>query len=281
MANDLKNAPTTTGSVGFSQQLMADTAVNVDGVVQHTSNLPLTYNINQPFTPTGPRPLPEWGQITITKTIGNYDYKAFLVRLEKRLSHHYQYQVAYTLSKQDTDFGWTDAYVHTQDVGPSSSDRRHQLVMSSGIQLPADVVAGVIFSYRTPTPFTASAGIDLNNDGSTNDAVPGTHRGQGNRENAAVLQAVNAYRATRGLAAISESQIDTNRLSRVDLRVTKGFGIGGRKIELVGQVFNLFGTDNLGGIGTSQVGNALASNFGQIPNAQPRQQGEIAIRYVF
>ena len=281
MANDLKNAPTTTGSVGFSQQLMADTAINVDGVVQHTANLPLTYNINQPITPTGPRPLPDWGQITITKTIGNYDYKAFLVRLEKRLSHHYQYQVAYTLSKQDTDFGWTDAYVHAQDVGPSSSDRRHQLVMSSGIQLPADVIAGVIFSYRTPTPFTASTGIDLNNDGSTNDMVPGTHRGMGNRDNAALVAAVNAYRATRGLAPITEAQIDQNTLNRVDVRVTKGFTFGGRKIELVGQVFNLLGTDNLGGIGSSQIGSAIAPNFGQIPSAQPRQQGEIAVRYVW
>ncbi len=284
MANDLKNAPTTTSSVGFSQQLMADTAINVDGVIQHTANLPLTTNVNQPFTPTGPRPLPEWGQITMTKTIGNYDYKAFLVRLEKRLSNHYQYQVAYTLSKQDTDFGWTDAYVHTQDVGPSSSDRRHQLVMSSGVQLPADVVAGVIFSYRTPTPFTPTAGIDLNNDGSTNDAVPGTHRGMGNRDNAAMLAAVNAYRASRtpALPPISESQIDTNTLKRVDLRVTKGFSLGSsRKVEVVGQVFNLFGSDNLGGIGSSQIGSGIAPNFGQIPSAQPRQQGEIAIRYLW
>ena len=284
MANDLKNAPTTTSSVGFSQQLMANMAVNVDGVVQHTSNLPLTYNINQPITPAGARPLPEWGQITITKTIGNYDYKAFLVRLEKRLSNHYQYQVAYTLSKQDTDFGWTDAYVHAQDVGPSSSDRRHQLVMSSGVQMPKDVVAGIIFSYRTPTPFTPSAGIDLNNDGSTNDAVPGTHRGIGNRDNAAMLAAVNAYRASRtpSLPPISESQIDTNVQKKLDLRVTKGFSLGSsRKVELVGQVFNLFGWDNLGGIGSSQVGNATAVNFGQIPSAQPRQNGEVAIRFLW
>ena len=274
MANDLKNSPTTTSSVGFSQQLMANMAVNVDGIVQHTANLPLTTNVNQPFTPTGPRPLPEWGQITMTKTIGNYDYNAFLVRLEKRLSNHYQYQVAYTLSKQDTDFAWTDAYVHSQDVGPSSSDRRHQLVMSSGIQLPADVVAGVIF--------TPGAGIDLNNDGSTNDAVPGTHRGMGNRENAAMVAAVNAYRASRGLAPITEAQIDDNRLRRVDLRVTKGFSLGSsRKVELVGQVFNLFGSDNLGGIGSSQVGSAIAPNFGQIPSAQPRQQGELAVRYIW
>src|SRR5207247_8823797 len=124
-----------------------DTAINVDGVIQHTANLPLTTNVNQPFTPTGPRPLPEWGQITMTKTIGNYDYKAFLVRLEKRLSNHYQYQVAYTLSKQDTDFAFTDAYVRTQDVGSAGNDRRHQLVMSRGVQLSADVVDGCIFMY--------------------------------------------------------------------------------------------------------------------------------------
>jgi len=96
-----------------------------------------------------------------------------------------------------------------------------------------------------------------------------------------MLAAVNAYRASRGLAAIPASQLDKNTLNRVDLRVTKGFAVGGRKIELVGQVFNLFGTDNLGGIGTNQTTNATASTFGQIPTAQPRQQGEIAIRYVF
>jgi hypothetical protein len=156
--------------------------------------------------------------------------------------------------------------------------------LSSAVQLPGDVVAGVIFSYRTPTPFTPSAGIDLNNDGSTNDAVPGTHRGQGNRDNAAMLVAVNAYRASRtpSLPPISESQIDTNVQKRVDLRVTKGFNLGSsRKVELIGQVFNLLGWDNLGGIGSSQVGNATAVNFGQIPSAQPRQQGEIAIRYLW
>src|SRR5205823_23636 len=158
------------------------------------------------------------------------------------------------------------------------------LVLSSGVQLPAAVVAGVIYSYRTPTPFTASAGIDLNNDGSTNDAVPGTHRGMGNRDNAALLAAVNAYRASRtpALAPIPASQLDSNRQSRIDLRVTKGFSLGNsRKVEVVGQVFNLLGTDNLGGIGSSQVSNATAATFGQILTAQPRQQGEIAIRYLW
>jgi hypothetical protein len=157
-------------------------------------------------------------------------------------------------------------------------------VVSSGIQLPADVVAGVIYAFRSTTPFSALAGFDLNSDGSsTTDFVPGTHRGMGNRDSAAMLAAVNAYRASRvpALPPIPESQMDKNTFNRVDLRLTKGFAFGGRKIELVGQVFNLFGTDNLGGIGTNQTTNALAASFGQIPNAQPRQQGEIAIRYLW
>src|SRR5262245_62508978 len=41
MANDLKNAPKTTGSFGLSLQLRAVTAVNVDAVVRQKSNVPL------------------------------------------------------------------------------------------------------------------------------------------------------------------------------------------------------------------------------------------------
>jgi hypothetical protein len=285
MANDIRNAPVKTGSVGFSQQFASDLGLNIDILNQKTSKLPAAYNINQPVTPTSARPLPEWGNITYLDTIGNYWYKAMLLRFEKRLSHHYQYQVSYTLAKQDQDFGGTlaDAYVHTMEKGPSGSDRRHAIVISSGIQLPGDVVFGVIQSWRSTAPFSALAGVDLNNDGSaTTDFVPGTYRNEGNRDSAALLAAVNAYRAGRNLGPIAASQLDTNTYTRTDLRVSKSFGIGGaRKIELVGQVFNLFGVDNLGGIGSAWVTNATSAQFGQILTAQPRQQGEIAIRYLF
>jgi hypothetical protein len=47
-------------------------------------------------------------------------------------------------------------------------------------------------------------------------------------------------------------------------------------------VFNVFGTDNLLPPGAgSYVDNALSDSFGKILSAQPRQQGEIAIRYAF
>jgi len=99
-------------------------------------------------------------------------------------------------------------------------------------------------------PFNAVAGADVNGDGLVSDFVPGTTRAMGNRDNATVLEAANAYRATLGLAPIPASQLDSNDYNAVDVRVNKSFALGGRrKIDLIAQVFNLLGRDNLAASG--------------------------------
>ena len=78
------------------------------------------------------------------------------------------------------------------------------------------------------------------------------------------------------------AQISKNDYNRVDARVSKAFTLGGkRRLEVIGQIFNLFGRDNLGGIGSSFQTNALSDTFGQLSTAQPRQQAEIAVRMTF
>src|SRR5688572_9106184 len=57
---------------------------------------------------------------------------------------------------------------------------------------------------------------------------------------------VNAFRATRNLAPIPESQIDSDRYNRMDIRVSKAFQVGNPRVEVIGQIFNVFGTVNLG-----------------------------------
>ena len=113
----------------------------------------------------------------------------------------------------------------------------------------------------TPAPQPASG------DGGTTDYVPGTSNNQGNRT--LDINLVNAWRAVNGLGPISASQFDSNRFNSVDLRVSKALPLGAnRKAELVAQVFNVFGTDNLlppGG--DSYVENALSDSFGKILNA--------------
>ena len=55
-----------------------------------------------------------------------------------------------------------------------------------------------------------------------------------------------------------------------------------RRAEFIAQVFNAFGTTNLLPPGAgSYVDNTLSDSFGKILSAQPRQQGEVAIRFSF
>jgi len=138
-------------------------------------------------------------------------------------------------------------------------------------------------------PFNAVAGADLNGDGIVSDFVPGTTRAMGNRDNRTFLAAVNAYRATLGLAPIAASQLDSNSYNALDMRVNKSFRLSSnRRLELIAQVFNVLGRDNLaasGGAG-GQNGvppgwtlNIRSDVFGRINQAYNRQQAELAVRF--
>jgi len=111
--------------------------------------------------------------------------------------------------------------------------------------------------------------------------VPGTTRNSGSRN--LDLTAVNAYRALSGLAAVSESQIESSRVNLVDMRVNKDFALTGTmRLQLIAQVFNLFNTKNLQGqYEGGRVTSALAENFGAITSARPSTQGELGVRLVW
>src|SRR5207237_674457 len=117
-------------------------------------------------------------------------------------------------------------------------------------------------------------------DANTTDYVPGTTRNVFNRgQNTQSLALVNAYRATTGLAAIPASQLDTNEFYGLDMRASKAIAVSaGRRIELVGQVFNLLNRKNLT---AGWQTNALSSSFGVISSAGNMRQAELAIRFSF
>jgi len=295
VADDMVNPYSDMFNVGFSHQLGENMAINADGVYIKSNAFNAAVNINTPLqsspgiaaTPAV-RPSPAWGNISQVQSIGKQDYRALLVRVEKRLSQRYQYTLSYTLGRvTDNSFGATstgtvtDAYNPQWDQGYGNADRRHAFVGSGAYQMPGDVILGLVWTMRTTAPFSARAGRDLNGDGATTDFVPGTTKGMGNRDNDAMMKAVNAYRAANGLAPVTLVNT-TNGYNRFDVRASKAINLAGRRrVELIGQVFNLFGRTNLGGIGSSFNTNALSSTFGQLPTAQPRQQGEVAIRFTF
>jgi len=288
MADNLENLQSAAYTGGVSQALSNALAIHVDGVYNHMSKVPMSVDINpRSGLTTGTRALPQFARILQAQSIGFMDYKALLVRLEKRLERNYMYLVSYTLADTNgnvNNSGGTQSVVTDSahinfDEGPNNSDRRHTLVASGSFMLPADVVVGGVFSYRSTMPFSATAGIDINGDGNNTDYVPGTTRNVFNRgDDASALAAVNAYRATAGLAAISPT-FSTNEFISLDLRASKAIPLSaGRRVELIAQVFNVMNRTNILAAWTTNV---RSPAFGTSVSAAPMRQAEIAVRFTY
>ena len=287
-ANDLENLQSAAYTGGMSRQLGAALAIHVDGVYNKMTKVPMAIDINpRSGGTTGVRPLAQFGRVLQTQSIGWANYKALLMRLEKRFDRHYMYTVSYTLASTEGNVSSssflstvTDAAHIDYDNGPNNSDRRHALVASGSVMLPLEINLGAVFAARSTMPFSAVAGQDLNGDANITDYVPGTTRNVFNRGGeAAALAAVNAYRASRNLAAIPESQISTNEFYGVDLRASKSVRISAtQRVELIAQVFNLLNRTNLLATWTT---NALSSSFASITSAANKRQAELAVRFVF
>lgn len=289
LANDLENLESRAYTVGFSHELMPLLALHVDGVYNEMTKASLAVDVNRRAgdVPTAPRRMTQFQRVNQYQSIGWLDYKALLVRLEKRLSSRYMYMLSYTLGDSvgnlpggATTFTMTQAEAPALDEGPMSSDRRHTVVASGSVMLPLDVMFSGVYTYRSTMPFSATAGVDINGDGNITDYVPGTTRSAFNRgNNDQLMGLVNAWRTSRGLATLSVDQIDTNDYGSLDVRASKSFRVQGRHtLELMAQVFNLMGRDNLQATwGT----NALSNAFGRITQALNRQQAEFVVRYAF
>ena len=290
LSDDIENLQSDAYTAGFSHALGSNMALHVDGVYNKLRKAPMNIDINpRSGGTTGNRPLPQFGRILQYQSIGFMDYKALLVRLDKRLDRNFMYTISYTLAKSDGNLNNSgngglqativDSARPDYDIGPNNSDRRHALVASGTVLIPGGVTVGGIFTYRSVMPFGAQAGIDINGDGNTTDYVPGTTRNVFNRGNdGAMLSAVNAWRAANGLAAISPT-LGTNEFYSVDLRASKTFALtSAQRIELIAQVFNVFNRTNL--LAQWQT-NALSSTFGTVSSAAPKRQAELAARFTF
>ena len=280
--DDIVNPLAQTTDVGFSQQLTKNLALQVDAVYTKGSAAAVTSNVNTPDPVTGLRPLPAWGRILQISPAGESKYRALYVRLDRPFANRLQYMASYTLAKSEDNLASINYYDRAADWGASNLDRRHTLVVSGSASLPLSLTLGGVWTLRSPMPFSAIAGRDLNNDGAVTDLVPGTSRNSGQRS--LNLDAVNAYRAANGLTPIPAGQFDSNRYNSLDVRLTRTFNVtSSKKLETIAQVFNIMGSDNLlasGGVG-GYVNNALSDSFGRILAAGNRQQAELAVRFAW
>ena len=145
-------------NLGVQRELPRAFLVSVSGLGAISHKLPGT---NQPIDQIAPsvlsathhsqsdRPFPQFSGVTlIAPAIGNANYFAGLLQVEKRFANGFNLNSSYTYSKLlndndgagstlGTDNGvYSNYYNRRADYGPSSNDIRHQFVFSSVYELP-------------------------------------------------------------------------------------------------------------------------------------------------
>jgi hypothetical protein len=166
-------------------------------------HIPVYRNIN-PINPIGfladgrpifsPNPsaatrlFPQFNNILVAESVGNSDYTAGTISLNKRFSHGYQFSANYTLSHSiddapeqnlvaATNYTQSDPTNRRRDRGNSFADQRHTFVMSFVghptfktennfvRHLLNDNQVGFIATANSGEVFNIASNLDLNNDG--------------------------------------------------------------------------------------------------------------------
>jgi outer membrane receptor protein involved in Fe transport len=222
------------------------------------------------------RPFSGFTRISLVESAASSIYHGMTVQANKRFSYNFQFLASYTYSKALDDKPDATTVVPGssgdelkivqntlrpgEDRGPGESDVKHRFVLSgvydlniarslnktSGLAkaiLDGYSISG-IFNARSGSPFNATVGGDLNNDGNrASDRVPGVGRN--------TLRGPNFY--------------------QVDLRLSKSFRPTERtKLEFIAEGFNLFNRTNIVGIETNRFLLGTTSTGGPllIPNAR-------------
>ena len=299
---DIELPYSTTASIGFQRELPWNMAINADFVFRrylHTffqrdralfnrapslggPIIPTCANLSQATDPTA-RCLN--GPFEVIEGSGRGDYKALLVKLEKRFSKRYQFTASYAFSRlRGFDTTIQDLTNPFAFPGYGSADRPHIFSFSGVADLPLGLRAGLIVSLESGAPLTAkipgvaSPSSDLNGDGTNNDLLPGTSFNTLNRDISAsdLRRLVDQYNAQFAGKLAPRSAVQNplffpvinlpanfdlgDSFQSYDVRLSKEFNVIKErlKLELIGEVYNLFNISN-----KRNFNGNIDTNFGQ------------------
>ena len=283
-------------NVGVNRMVARGVALTADFTAVYRYGDRDTVEINIPDQSTRQRPFPQFVRVQFWQPTADNTYRALLLKLEKRMSNHYQALVSYTLSKAQDDTvvsSLSDHYGYVKVQRPGAADRRHRLVVSGIVELPAQLQLSAIGDFRSSLPFgPVTPGLDLNNDTqfgtttTTADLPPGVIPLSGCRS--LNLDAINGFRAARNLTAVS--QVDCPGFANVDVRLSKSLRFGSTRAEFIAQLFNIFNRANF----NTPSNNISSGNdpitgrplFGTVTSLlaninAPSRQAEFAVRFQF
>ena len=192
--------------------------------------------------------------------VGEIDYDALLVGLERRWANNYRFRVSYTLGKSrgntSGQFIPTSNFQFLNDMnldlnqGPTDVDRRHNLVVSGSVIVPktGGLTLGTVVRYLSGTAFTIQdTNVDPDQNGILFDPLPaGSYSGTGSSD-AITVENDGGRSGARGPSFL---QWDMRLGYQFRIRTTS-------RIELFGECFNLTNRANF----ANPTGDRRSTNF--------------------
>ena len=187
-------------TAGFEHQIGSYVSVSADYLHAFGRDQFMSYDMNAGLrattsrTATIVRPNPNFvGQVLQRVNVGNTDYDALMMQVEKRFAQNYSARVSYTLSYSrgntsgngipQSVFQLLDDLRLDQNEGPTDFDRRHNFVLSGTVLVPKTHGLTVSWVARamSGTPFTiADSNTDGDRNGILTDPLPaGEYSGTG------------------------------------------------------------------------------------------------------
>jgi outer membrane receptor protein involved in Fe transport len=208
-------------------------------------------------------------KVSVVENTASSDYDALELGLLRRLSRRFQFEAHYVLSKAVTDsmfFGEADTGIPNQfgvsDAGeraPSDFQQTHRLVAHGLFEVPYGMQLSAVATVGSGLPVNPLTGLDDNGDGYRTDRPVGFAR--------------NSFRTP------AQAAFDLSLAKRVALRE-------GLRLELRGEVFNLFNRSNFIKLNNT-YGNAAAPDasflrpLAGVQNVDPGRQFQFGARLIF
>ncbi|HMF93255.1 MAG TPA: TonB-dependent receptor [Vicinamibacterales bacterium] len=266
-------------------------------------------------------PFPSWGRIRTRTNAARSWYNGLTATVNRRYSRGLLFQASYTygnsrdtwsgglIGSSDFDNGAgsaTNYFLPENELGPSSYDVRHTVVVNAVYQLPfgqsqtgaarqllSGWQVGVIANYASGIPFTPLIGYDYAGDGSSDpnpqkpDWAPGFNPdnailGDPNNwfdANAFVLPAKGEY------GNVARNSLRGPDLKMVDLSIFKNVIVGGKNLQFRVEVFNLFNRANFATPNSAVLFNSDGTRVPTATNvvrtATSSRQVQLGLKFVF
>jgi hypothetical protein len=294
-------------SIGFQKQLTGSVGVEADLTYYKERHDTRSIDANLRYDPvtgynapvTAGRPNRAYGQLLAFTSDGTKDQSQVSMALTRRLTAGFQGGVTYTLMlamHDDGTLGYTSPSANNPfdyldgEYATSADFQRNTLRMWALYRLPWGISTSVAYFYGSGNRFNATiSGTPYGKTGSNRLNLSNT----GGAANAIVIPEAMLDRWLGPAVIASGTVIPRNALKglamhKVDLRLTKEILlVRSARLQLIGEVFNLFNRANYGSYNTtlSATNAAQTALFGRpaqnTGNAYVPRQGQLGFRLAF